>query len=571
MIRSYFGVELLATRALVMILEVLASPFPRTQQPCRRPALVLEDLPAPARPQRPMMCLGTVQGGGIGMAASAGLTACAGPRAASARAASAKQKAQKIKKKTAKKKRSFTIGCGAEYRKHLAFRRNWGLIRPSGKWVLHEDLLDVPMTGLSPREVDLLHIIWLVLQKKGYNPRAVDQAWLLCQSICRQGGPYKKHFFRGRLPGTPGFHLPVRGAVAMAPCVLPRGKLWFNCQLRLGSGAEMLQLQGVAVPSSIPWWRTEDMRLLKSIAGNAFTVTVIGCHCLVALLALASAGAMPPAASAGSDSGTLADSAGSAAGGVIEHLLDFASLADFLCQQLARVWPECFGTVANCPRVISLGTLCSGGDFVVLVCRALVDSLCFKAGMPLSLVTSFACEYDPCVRAFRKRVVGDSLGPCWHDVHRLPLGSMSHCDLLVFGSSCKSLSSQNNNRRSLLDIDASDAAATSGSTLHGCFSYVEKHRPKIIIMENVTAMLSKVAPGNPLRNIDIVYRRLDALGYKHGHGIFDSRDFMVPQSRARVYIWAAHPGFSPWVDKWAQIVGMCRPHVQLGLSACLLA
>ena len=184
---------------------------------------------------------------------------------------------------------------GAEYAKHLAFRRDWALVLPYGKWARHDGLQGVPLTGLNAREVDLLHILWLVLEEKGYNPKEVDQAWLLCQSIHRQGGPYPRHWFRGRLPGTPGFHIgdSKAAASAVAPCVLPRGKLWLNALRRLASAGEVLQLQGVNVPSSIPWWTHTDATVLKSIAGNAFTVTVVACHCAVALLALASGGAIP--------------------------------------------------------------------------------------------------------------------------------------------------------------------------------------------------------------------------------------------------------------------------------------
>ena len=253
----------------------------------------------------------------------------------------------------------------------------------------------------------------------------------------------------------------------------------------------------------------------------------------------------------------------------LTSLPDFACLAQHICRQLALSWPRCCDNVVAA-RSMSLGTLCSGGDFVVLVCRAVADALSSLAGKRLSIVDSFACEADPGVRAFRKRAVAGCLGPCWPDVHHLPLESMDHCDLLVFGSSCKSLSNQNNKRISLLEMDTSDPAASSGSTLHGCFSYTERHLPKIIIMENVTGLLGAVSQGGSVRNVDIVLSRLDALGYQHGYGVFDRRDFLVPQSRARVYLWAARPEYASWVAAWKGIVALCRPRVALSLSACVL-
>ena len=458
----------------------------------------------------------------------------------------------------------FSKKTGAEYAKHAAFRRDWGLVLPGGIWARHDGLRGVPMSGLTPREVDLLHILWLVLEKRGFDPQRVHQSWLLCQSIHREAGPYPRHYFRGRLPGTPGLHIldlcaAASAGRALAPCVLPRGKLWLNAHLRLASAADLLQLQGVHVPRSIPWWQRWDASLLRSIAGNMFTVPVITCHCVVALLALASGGVLPH----------MAASACTVAAHDLTSLPDFACLAQHVCRQLALSWPLCCDNVVAA-RSMSLGTLCSGGDFVVLVCRAVADALSSLAGNHLSIVDSFACEADPGVRAFRNRAVAGCLGPCWPDVHLLPLESMDHCDLLVFGSSCKSLSQQNNNRLSLLERDASDPAASSGSTLHGCFSYIERHLPKIIIMENVTGLLRAVSQGGSLRNVDIVLSRLDALGYQHAYGVFDSRDFLVPQSRARVYLWAARPEYASWVAAWKRIVALCRPRVALSLSACVL-
>ena len=113
----------------------------------------------------------------------------------------------------AKKGRAlFSNKTGAEYAKHAAFRRDWGLVVPGGTWALHDGLRGVPLSGLTLREVDLLHILWFVLEKKGFDPQRVHQAWLVCQSIHREGGPYPRHYFRSRLPGTPGLHiLDLRG------------------------------------------------------------------------------------------------------------------------------------------------------------------------------------------------------------------------------------------------------------------------------------------------------------------------------------------------------------------------
>ena len=524
----------------------------------------------------------------------AGRDASRGARAVSARIVPQAASARVVRRAaTSVARRAAAIGAkkvkrgvfkdqrGAEYAKHLAFRRDWAFVLQDGSWERHPALQKAVLRGLTPREVDLLHILWLVLERNNIDPRTVDQAWLLCQSICREGGPYPPSFFRGRLPGTPGFRLRLAiavasaaasgagstaasaaasGAGALAPCVLPRGKLWLNATRRLASAADVLQLQGVHVPSSIPWWRQVDASALRSIAGNAFTMPVIACHCAVAFLALASGGAKP----------RLPGVAASARPPMREYtsLPDFESLARGIYDQLALCWPHCLINIQS-SQSISLGTLCSGGDLVVPLSRALVAALGSLCSISLTVMDAFACEANPEVRAFRERALG-SCGPCLHDVHHLPLDSMQPCDLLVFGSSCKSLSQQNHKPRSLNDTDASDPAASSGSTLRGCFSYIEKHHPKIVIMENVTRLLGPVSRGSATRNVDVVASLLDPLGYTHGYGVFDSCDFLVPQSRARVYLWAARREYASWVPVWHDVVSLCRPRGRLPLSACLL-
>jgi hypothetical protein len=65
------------------------------------------------------------------------------------------------------KRLKFMFGLGKEFEKHRAFRRDNGLIRPSGELVMCTSLSSRPIPSMNNREEDLLHIIWLMFEKQG--------------------------------------------------------------------------------------------------------------------------------------------------------------------------------------------------------------------------------------------------------------------------------------------------------------------------------------------------------------------------------------------------------------------
>ena len=78
-------------------------------------------------------------------------------------------------------------------------------------------------------------------------------------------------------------------------------------------------------------------------------------------------------------------------------------------------------------------------------------------------------------------------------------------------------------------------AGKSAQTYVGAIGFIEAHRPKIIILENVVGVLTKTASGRP---IDRIRQDLNALGYRFDCKILDSCDFHLPQKRRRVFMWA---------------------------------
>ena len=80
----------------------------------------------------------------------------------------------------------------SQYEKHLVIRRKHGLIDSDGTWVesvkLNAELAaagGATVLKLNRGMCDILHVLWLLLESAGIDPRLVDQVWHLDQSICR--------------------------------------------------------------------------------------------------------------------------------------------------------------------------------------------------------------------------------------------------------------------------------------------------------------------------------------------------------------------------------------------------
>ena len=110
--------------------------------------------------------------------------------------------------------------------------------------------------------------------------------------------------------------------------------------------------------------------------------------------------------------------------------------------------------------------------------------------------------------------------------------------LAGIGFSCRPFSGLNPNRKVESEAFAAgrfSEAGKSAQTYVGAIGFIEAHRPKIIILENVVGVLTKTASGRP---IDRIRQDLNALGYRFDCKILDSCDFHLPQKRRRVFMWA---------------------------------
>lgn len=84
---------------------------------------------------------------------------------------------------------------------------------------------------------------------------------------------------------------------------------------------------------------------------------------------------------------------------------------------------------------------------------------------------------------------------------------------------------------------------TSGRTLRGCLDYVERYRPRVVLLENVYAI--DRADQHGLKQVNIVMEGLRARGYVAGYTLMNSCDYYLPQIRHRIWMWGFRMNLHP--------------------------
>ncbi len=116
--------------------------------------------------------------------------------------------------------------------------------------------------------------------------------------------------------------------------------------------------------------------------------------------------------------------------------------------------------------------------------------------------------------------------------------ALPQADIAFIGFSCKSASSLNNGRVDLVAALARGdlaSAGSTGATLVGLISYLDRHRPLIVILENVTCLLVRTAFGTPMSALQRVFKDL---GYELQWALLSSQEYLLPQRRRRIWLWA---------------------------------
>ena len=262
---------------------------------------------------------------------------------------------------------------------------------------------------MSARSLDLLHIIWLLLERHGLDPREVDQAWNLCQSVWRASGAHQPGSMAGQRPHTPGLALPRGGEPprsGLCPCVLPRSRMWVNSHLRFARGAELLQTQGVDIPCVCPGWQSEPDALLQHVAGNMYCLPVVAWYTLWGL-ATCLPGAVLTSEGLAAAAGHQAASAAAWEASAESKGPKLAAIvwAPRLLRALLQASPVALLTATGTgPTTVRVGSLCSGPDFVKDFLAEVLGSISHLPGGPaLVMENVFACECDERAWGLRAR------------------------------------------------------------------------------------------------------------------------------------------------------------------------
>lgn len=143
---------------------------------------------------------------------------------------------------------------------------------------------------------------------------------------------------------------------------------------------------------------------------------------------------------------------------------------------------------------IHLGTLCSGTDFVIKVFQVLFLGASRFLGAPEMQVShTFSCERDKAKQRWIRQQCDPPLlfadasemrQPMAFDVISGRPQPVPPVHVLVAGFDCRSVSRMNNNRRDYLQC-ISEKTGSTGATFDAVLSYVARHRPRALVLENV--------------------------------------------------------------------------------------
>ena len=181
-------------------------------------------------------------------------------------------------------------------------------------------------------------------------------------------------------------------------------------------------------------------------------------------------------------------------------------------------------------RPLRVATMCSGTESPLLaldlICRALNE----QHGVSLNVEHAFSCEIEPFKQAYIERNFAPPI--LFRDIRELDreaattaYGAMQpvpgDVDILIAGTSCVDYSNLNTKQKGI------DQKGESGQTFWGMLGWVKRHRPPMVIQENVC--------GAPWEQMVNYYGKE---GYSATFLRVDTKQHYVPHTRTRVYLLA---------------------------------
>ena len=150
---------------------------------------------------------------------------------------------------------------------------------------------------------------------------------------------------------------------------------------------------------------------------------------------------------------------------------------------------------------------------------------------------AFACEKEEQLRGLIRQRHGNDV-VLYDDIQTRDNRRAPKVDLLIGGPPCQSWSSAGA-RKGLED--------PRGPLLYSMLEYVEVHRPKVVVLENVVALVHTKNQGV----LEEACQRLKMCGYVTDVRILNTMDHGLPQSRRRLYLVALQAPIRRMVE-WPQ-------------------
>ncbi|GAA5939099.1 hypothetical protein JCM3775_003183 [Rhodotorula graminis] len=242
---------------------------------------------------------------------------------------------------------------------------------------------------------------------------------------------------------------------------------------------------------------------------------------------------MPPRKKAASKAGRSAGSDDENDGAVSREHLDLglppiSNIHDIFDDVVRRNADALADLFTALDRPLRVATMCSGTESPILALKMMLRSLEAQKGIKASVEHVFSAEIEPFKQAYIERNFHPPL--LFRDVQELPndkartaYGAFAkvpqHADMLIAGTSCVDFSTLNKLRKGLEDD------GESGRTFFGMFRWVEKARPKVVILENVLS-----AEWNEM------VKNFNSIEYTATFARLDTKKYYVPHTRTRGYL-----------------------------------
>ncbi|CAK5267738.1 unnamed protein product, partial [Mycena citricolor] len=179
-------------------------------------------------------------------------------------------------------------------------------------------------------------------------------------------------------------------------------------------------------------------------------------------------------------------------------------------------------------RKLRVATMCSGTESPLLALELIGKAVLDQHQLGLDVEHVFSCEIEPFKQAYIERnfhppllfrdvceLGGDEAHTAYGALKPVP----GNVDLLVAGTSCVDYSNLNNEKQDI------DAKGESGQTFRGMMSWVKRHRPPLVILENVCSA--------PWPRVE---EEFEKIGYAARFARFDTKQYYIAHTRTRVYL-----------------------------------